>query len=452
MYKISQYIAENTFFDKKSGINKTLIYSTLTSKLICIDHHSWIKLRSGNDSEIKKSTLERLKKIQILVDKNTDELAQVLKQNQAANKISTTLYTAIQPSANCSLGCGYCGQKHTNDRLKIDLQQATIDRLEAKLNKNNDYKYLSIGWFGAEPLQGIHVIRKLTPKLFELCKKYNLEYSSSMVTNGLSLSDYLANELVHEHKVTSFEITLDGSQEHHDQRRHLKTGGKTFQQIYMNLKNLVDKYSDKSNVTVRSNIDDRNKIGVNPLIDQLKEDGILDKIQIYFAPIHSWGNDADQLVSDKKQWAEQEIEWFSYLLQKGKSVNLLYRRRKVTCMATTKNDELIDPFGGIFNCTEVSLVPTYEKNGNNIHQIGHVKQDNKLQESGRDHFRKFMQREILENYPCHQCNIFPICGGACPKEWMEGRSPCPSIKYNIKERMMLSYIVAEDNNNCSVAS
>ena len=36
--------------------------------------------------------------------------------------------------------------------------------------------------------------------------------------------------------------------------------------------------------------------------------------------------------------------------------------------------------------------------------------------------------------------MLPTCGGGCPKEWEEGRIPCPTPKFNIEQRMVLSYL------------
>ena len=74
--------------------------------------------------------------------------------------------------------------------------------------------------------------------------------------------------------------------------------------------------------------------------------------------------------------------------------------------------------GNIFNCTEVSLVPTYEKTGKNIHSIGHISSSSA--NSNRNYFSDFAKEKELQHYPCYSCNIYPICGGACQKEWKEG--------------------------------
>jgi uncharacterized protein len=35
--------------------------------------------------------------------------------------------------------------------------------------------------------------------------------------------------------------------------------------------------------------------------------------------------------------------------------------------------------------------------------------------------------------------MLPVCGGLCPKSWLEGTPACPSAKFNITERLMLQY-------------
>jgi uncharacterized protein len=39
--------------------------------------------------------------------------------------------------------------------------------------------------------------------------------------------------------------------------------------------------------------------------------------------------------------------------------------------------------------------------------------------------------------------MLPVCGGACPKQWHEGRAPCPSAKKNLGERLMLALALSQ---------
>ncbi len=123
----------------------------------------------------------------------------------------------------------------------------------------------------------------------------------------------------------------------------------------------------------------------------------------------------------------------------GFSVHLLPRRNKVTCLAVNDSGLLIDPSGDLYNCTELSLVPTYENHEGNIHNLGSVS-SGVINEDRRQHFANFFDDLSEKKYPCSACSILPVCGGRCPKEWNEGRIPCPSMKFNMKERMMLSYV------------
>ena len=273
-----------------------------------------------------------------------------------------------------------------------------------------------------------------------ICNEKSLSYSAKIVTNGWKLTLPVAHDLINNHKINHIEITLDGIEEFHDSRRHTKGGKKTFESIYDNLLNLCHIKDEKTNVSIRCNIDERNKEGISPLIKKLAEDNLQDRISIYFAQIHSWGNDAHKLAADKKNFSEWEIDWFIEMESYGFKVNYLHSRKKQVCMTLDPMSELIDPFGGIFGCTEVSLVPSYEKeNGSNVHQLGNSKNEYKTK-LNKNIFADFYEEEEIKKYHCHTCEIFPICGGSCPKEWKEGRIPCPSIKFNIKQRLVLQSI------------
>lgn len=436
--KVSRYLEEVSFFDENEKINKTLLFSTRSSKLIYLDTDSWQNIKIKNFAKIDPLLLKKLEH-DLILTYDDNEFATVLAENDRAIERNSILTMVLQPTAHCSLGCHYCGQKHFKDMLTSRLEKKIIEHIEQKIITGS-YHILQISWFGAEPLSGIKSIRSLSPSLIALAQKHELHYHASIVTNGLSLNEKIAEELINLFQVTTFEITLDGTKEFHDKRRHTKSGKATFNQIYNNLLHLKNNYSDKIKLTIRSNIDDSNFDGVIPLIEQLHGDGFFENCNLYFAPIHSWGNDADQLVTSKKAWAELELEWFIKLKEKMPRLKLLVDRKKITCIALDKSAEVIDPYGKIYNCTEVSLVPTYEKLGENKHSLGHVMHADQASNSTREFFSNFSKEEELNNYPCHKCNIYPICGGACPKEWKEGRSPCPPMKYNLKERMMLEYI------------
>jgi hypothetical protein len=55
--------------------------------------------------------------------------------------------------------------------------------------------------------------------------------------------------------------------------------------------------------------------------------------------------------------------------------------------------------------------------------------------------RNWLQDVRGDISPCKSCNLFPVCGGGCPKQWYDGGVACPSYKYNIEDRLVLDYLI-----------
>lgn len=440
MLKVSNYVISVPIMDNQTNQPKAVIYSTRSNVLKSIDMALWQHLIQGKYEGIPKNILDELTHDIILVDEGEDERQIVLKENKAANTDSTQLYMSIQPTAACPLGCGYCGQKHENKNMKQDVQDELIERIEKKLSTHS-YKSLFITWFGAEPLSGYGAIKKLTPRILGLVAKYSIAYDSKIVTNGLLLNPDLAEEILYTHKVRNFEITLDGDNIYHDQRRHTKAGGPTFDTIYKHLKALAK--LPEAKITIRANVDNRNRDGVRPLLERLKADNLQQRLNFYVAPIHSWGNDAHLMSAEKLQFAQWDIEWLIELQELGFNVGFLPKRNKSLCMTVQPHNELVDPFGDVFSCTEVSLVPSYLKDGKNKHRLGDLKDTAIVHPNGP--WNSFYEDQTLSKYDCWTCPMLPTCGGACPKEWSEGRIPCPPTKFNIKERMLLAVVRSQNH-------
>jgi uncharacterized protein len=60
----------------------------------------------------------------------------------------------------------------------------------------------------------------------------------------------------------------------------------------------------------------------------------------------------------------------------------------------------------------------------------------------RERLGNFNERVLKKEFDCATCPMLPVCGGACPKSWLEGMAPCPSTKHNIQQRLLLAYAVS----------
>jgi uncharacterized protein len=285
----------------------------------------------------------------------------------------------------------------------------------------------------------IQQIKDLTPKLIQLANKYNLKYTHDMITNGLLLKEKYFKELVDDYGIETFQITIDGLEEHHDKRRMTKNNTPTFKVIMNNIKMMVNHPSYKKNmIGLRINIDTTNQDSVIPLLDYLQNINIIDKIVVSFSPIVDWGgNNASKDSLTNESFANKEIDWKLELIKRNSSVSsLIPERTGATCMVETKDAEVYDAFGNIFACYEMPYTPAYE---NSEYIEGVLGSKNKInKDNPLRNWSKYVRNGIDNN--CASCKFYPVCGGGCPKTWIiEKKSSCPSFKYNMEDRLVLQY-------------
>lgn len=226
--------------DPLNSAGDRVIYSSRTGETFVLNKLFWNYLQQGKFSLLTEEVRSKLIESKILVASDEDELTTTVNENiEASNRTTGQLYEVIQPTAMCQLGCDYCGQSHTKDYLDKKLYAPMLERIEKKA-KAGQYNSLKIGWFGAEPLMALPQMRELSPQLKELADKFDLSYSSKVVTNGLSLKPAIFKELAEEHAVSNIEITLDGTSEYHDVHRPTKSMEKTFDLILENIENVTN--------------------------------------------------------------------------------------------------------------------------------------------------------------------------------------------------------------------
>jgi uncharacterized protein len=397
--------------------------------------------------------MAQLRDAGIIVSSQEDELAAVMGENRAAAANIDRLFIAIQPTADCQLACGYCGQAHRAYKLSYDDQERLLGRIQEKLQRGR-FTGLKVGWFGGEPLLALDIIRKLTPRLKAVAAAAGCAYYAEIVTNGLLLTPQVSGELCREHAVREIDVTLDGISLFHDHRRVGKDGLPTFQRIFNNILELARRRDlAEVELRIRCNVDHDNRDGVAPLIQMLADHRLQDRLQkFYLAPVHPWVKDDRPLPISHQTFASWEMPWLLQMTRLGfKNSPLLPPRLPIICFAVEPEAENVDAYGNLFNCSEFSYVPDYEqpaaagkgKRASNFHAIGALARG---EEPGkRDLLGKFYDRIERGDLPCHACGVLPVCGGGCPKSWHIGLAPCPPLKFNASKRLALSYPLAKAN-------
>ena len=416
-----------------------IYYSTYSNKSILLNKriHSILQNSKIDFELLNINLIKLLIEYSILVNNDINELERIIKENKTNINNSEHFYIAILPTSSCQMGCDYCGQTHSNEKISNNIINKILDFIDIKLSEKK-YSNLTVGWFGGEPLIQIKMISEASIDLIKLANKYNITYTAHMASNGLLLNSRNL-EILSTCKIISIDVTLDGTKELHDVSRKLKNGKTSFDKIIKNLENFTQSNLD-INISIRTNVHKENFNDIFNLYNLLKEKKILNKCRYYITQVHAWGNDAHNISLSPNEFAELETKLLLTMIKDGFNSKLIPDRNFEVCMVVNKNTYIFDHIGNAFSCSELPLV---EKNYDlekvkefniNDHNILDVKTKQRLFYNWND---KILNSESKS--PCSKCVLLPICGGGCPKNWSEEKGNCPSFKYNFNNRLKLQY-------------
>jgi uncharacterized protein len=450
--KLSNYILATDVLDDVSLDNKRIIFSTRTATSILVEESIYTNLNAGRFDAIDAEMRSVLEEKEFIVPEEQDEFEYIMTVNSKVKEQGNFLSMTIQPSANCQLGCHYCGQTHSKHYASDAVIDKYYERIVYLLSQKS-YEGIAITWYGGEPLTGYSSIRKTSAKLIKLAEERGLRYTADMITNGLSLKPALFKELVEDCKVMNYQITLDGTAESHDQRRVTKTGDATFDIIFKNIRDVTDlpEFREKGcGISIRVNIDKTNYQYVEPLIDYVNEHRLQGKVSMYFATIVDFGgNDAGKASLQKDFFAEKEIEWLLKCYEYNIAVNVMPKRTYSVCMVEKQDSEVFDAFGNIYACWEFPYSETYGQGDSLIGNLFFPKETYNSNATLRNWNEMLTSGQTW----CKTCKHLPICGGGCPKSWFEGTPACPPFKSNYKDRLLLDYFIRkkkEDSQSVAV--
>lgn len=437
--KYSKYIAITDYVDRQHR----LVCSFLTGKVLLINDNIHKKILENN-TDIQEDARQKFVEAEILVDADLNELEKVIEENMHSIENRNTFSFTVFPSANCQMGCHYCGQHHTKGKVEKDLYKDILAHVSKGVS-GAEKRHLAIGWFGGEALLGMNIIEYLTPEFKRIAERNACSYSARITTNGLLLNREYFRKLI-DCDVRDITISLDGTGKSHDQRRPTKGGGPTFNVILNNLIDIFSHYNvvkEQVDIMLRINVDQHNYHDIIPLLEVLAKLNFQDKIKSFdISPIHAWGNDAHLRSLNIQEFADFKIDCYIKLLELGFLETMpIPGRSRAMCQAVTPDSLYMQTDGSLFDCSELPLVPVEEK----TKKLGHIGSVDSIRVMDR-HYASWNQEILEHKYPCTDCRILPICAGACPKSWKSGHVPCPDYKYHIEDLISLAYISASRKN------
>ncbi len=156
---------------------------------------------------------------------------------------------------SCNFACTYCYQDQYSNPHQ-ELNDDVIDAFFSYVKKEfaGRKKYITI--FGGEPLLNSPKQKNLIAGILKRSVELNLEVS--FVTNGYSLEEY--SDILSTGNIREIQVTLDGTETIHNNRRFLKGGAGTFDKIVRGIDSCLENHID---INLRMVID-RENIGNLP--------------------------------------------------------------------------------------------------------------------------------------------------------------------------------------------
>ncbi|WP_321145810.1 radical SAM protein, partial [Bacillus mycoides] len=255
----------------------------------------------------------------------------------------------IFPTEQCNFRCVYCYEDFKMKQMSPDIVNSIKKFLE---NRVPEIKYLTINWFGGEPLLAKKVVIDISKYAQNLSKKYNaLSYSSTMTTNGYLLTPSTFNNLV-EVGITEYQISLDGPKDIHNLTRIKANGSGSFETIWKNL--LSIKQSNHSNVKIilRIHLTNENLPYMKDFMLELKKHFVNDsRFTVFLKPVAKLGglNDEnlDLINSSDRVSIIQQLEAILY----EDSQRLETNTQPNICYAARPNSIAIRSDGSLAKCT-----------------------------------------------------------------------------------------------------
>jgi uncharacterized protein len=395
------------------------------------------RFRGGGEAEEgERASLAQFERGGYLLPDHLDELAALRRMYEVQRYRQDVMTLTVAPTMACNFGCDYCfqGQDKPGDTMSVEVQDAIVGLIEKAAP---GLKSLGIGWYGGEPLLRLHVIEAISDRILEICARRGLSYEAMVVTNGFLLDGAAARSLA-ARKVKTVQVTLDGVPEHHDARRHLLSKKGTFSRIAQNLREVVDAAPDLG-LSIRVNIDDRNADEIHRLLDLLGELGLghRNNLKVYFAPVEAMTEGCHEIQEaclSKSAYGQLEAELHRHGFELGLTSLPYPPRFHGTCAAIKPKGFVILPSGDVHKCWDTVSSPD-KKVGTIFDIAGLVKSEMAM---------RWLRWTPFDNETCRNCKLLPSCAGACAYKFIHADDtrgeaavlPCPSWKYNIKERLL----------------
>lgn len=398
-YKISKY----TFLLPQED-ECTVLYNCRTEAIAVIENEKaqLLSMYSDDLETVQKqhpAFYEFLTHKQFAVSSEINEEEELIQKWELEDNNPKSFGLFINPTLDCNLNCWYCFEKHIKGSLVNDDVSLAISKLIERKVTLQGVKYLSLCFFGGEPLIAFKsFVVPLLKKTNILCQEYGCQLHVGFVTNATLITNEMLDWLqsLHTMRPIIFQITLDGNEQMHNQTKVFPNKKGSYRLILENIRKIL---THKMHITLRLNMTNENIESFYDVMDDISTLSFFEKELITIDLQRVW-QDAEK--GNLCDFEETQTNIRNAFVSEGFKVNELKHIDNSRCYADRENHISINYDGRLFKCTACDFT------ANNSEGI--LSNDGLMM--WNEKYAKRMQHRYGNDF-CRMCRIFPLCHGGC---------------------------------------
>ena len=400
------YFSKYNIFSNIKDSDSYYIVNLLTGNADILDAAKGTEIIAGNYSDVE----EYLEK-GYLADEQAEKKLYIEKYLEfTETRDNDELQIFFVPWYSCNFDCSYCYQVGYDNEANTPSKEI-IDSFFSYVVKefSNRKKYITL--FGGEPLLTGNKNKEVVKYFLEQAELNNIDIA--IVTNGYALTEYM--DILKSKSIREIQVTLDGADEIHNQRRPLRGGNPTFYKIVEGIDLAL---SNNLTINLRVVIDKENIYGLVELARYAIEKGWtknpLFKTQLgrnYELHYCQSGNSKLMSRLDFYETIYKIIKQFPEIVEFHRPAfsitKFLYENGELpsplfdSCPGT-KTEWAFDYKGNIYSCTATVGKPGSE--------LGTFYPEVKLD---KEKISEWEERDVTSISECRDCSLQLACGGGC---------------------------------------
>lgn len=362
-----------------------------------------------------------------------------IRERFANARRSTAMVLTITTTLDCNLGCYYCYQDRSEDRLASSDVQKIVSDTRAKLIESGR-KRLHVDWYGGEPLGNSDFIEECSLALQAMCRELCVRYQASVISNGTLWPDDVGT-FVERHAISQVQVSFDGMSARHDKIRRFRPGKerRAGRSSFQLATNLIDRLANFTRVDARFNLDRANARDLLEFVREAETRGWFDKpfpVVIQPARISDYSERSGFLKSHKLSLVEFDRiradlrsaskSGSKFEIEESEAPDGYPYPKTSVCAALVNDSSVIGADGRIYRCgLQVSephrAVGRFRsRDPNSTSGVKRVipiaSQDDRVEAIQASWWQSF---DPCVQPTCAVCSFLPICMGGCPKKHLE---------------------------------